>query len=178
MGTREKIHTNDLERIYDIACQYNVGELRILSPVATGSWSGRPEKMLTAEEISYLQQFHRNHNRQKNGPCVATSAYIESADMFGCNAGYHHLFIDAAGEVCPCDLTPISFGNITTQPLKEIWENMKRYFPQPRNSCLMSEISNKITASSLPLPPSQSTHLIPQIEPHTPFPGIYRRIFK
>jgi radical SAM protein with 4Fe4S-binding SPASM domain len=31
--------------------------------------------------------------------------------MFGCGAGFHHLFIDALGNVCPCDLTPLKLGN-------------------------------------------------------------------
>jgi MoaA/NifB/PqqE/SkfB family radical SAM enzyme len=91
----------------------------------------------------------------------------------GCIAGYQTLFIDASGEICPCDFTPLSFGNIKETPITEIWTQMKEYFPRPRTDCLMRDIAEKIDSSILPLSPNESKKIIPQIDEKSPASKIY-----
>lgn len=178
IGTRQKIRDGELEKIYETGCRLNVEEIRILSPVAAGRWTGCTDVMLQPEELSALQEFHAMHNRQKNGPCVATGAYIESETMFGCTGGYHHIYIDAAGEVCPCDLTPLSFGNIKKESLQDIWDKMAPYFPQPRPRCLMSTIAANITSDRLPLAPDESIRIMNGLAPPADLPVLFQRLYK
>jgi len=178
IGTREKIRNGELEKIYEQGRRLNVGEIRILSPVAVGLWAGCTEVMLRPEELTFLKEFHMRHNRLHNGPCVASSAYIESEIMFGCNGGYHHLYIDAAGEVSPCDLTPLSFGNVTKESLQDIWRKMGKYFLQPRSHCLMSDIATKINAEQFPLTPDESRKIISDLDPQNDLPVLYQRLLK
>jgi len=178
IGTRERIKNGELERMYQLGRKWNIGEMRIITPGATGNWAGCAEKMLTSDELQYLKEFHIKHNRSGNGPCVASFAYIESAEMFGCNAGYHSLFIDASGEVCPCDLTPLSFGNITKVPLTKIWTDMGEYFPQPRLKCLLGDIASKISRDKLPLPLHQSKEMIPRLDDNAQVPKLFRRLLR
>ncbi len=180
IGTREKIERGDLERIYEIASDWGVGEMRILAPVATGGLAGCAAAMLRHDELKELARFQVNKNRLPGGPAVANFAYLESNEMFGCGAGYHHLFIDASGEVCPCDLTPLSFGNLNDVPLQEIWELMGRHFPLPRCGCLMGDLGARAVSHgvSLPLPPEKSKALCPPPPKDRPLPEIYRRLFK
>jgi MoaA/NifB/PqqE/SkfB family radical SAM enzyme len=134
--------------------------------------------MLTPETRAALGRFHAAHNRRPGGPAVAAVPYLESAEMFGCGAGYHHLFIDATGEVCPCDLAPLSFGNVNDEPLASIWSRMGARFPQARCECLMKGLAEKVAAETLPLPREESETLCP-VTPHAaPMPEIYRRLFK
>jgi MoaA/NifB/PqqE/SkfB family radical SAM enzyme len=181
VGTREKIASGELERVYALACQWGVGELRLLAPVATGSAASRGSIMLSPRERRMLYDFHVDHNRRRGGPAVASFAYLESAEVFGCGAGYHHLFIDAAGEVCPCDLTPLSFGNVTREPLAGIWDRMGGLFARPRRSCLMGEIAGKLEAApggarGLPLPRAQSEELCASCAAGQDLPEGYRRL--
>jgi len=180
MATREKIADGQLERLYDLASQWSVGEFRILSPVATGGLAGRKAAMLTPSELQELYNFHVQHNRRRGGPAVACFAYLESEALFGCGAGFHHLFIDAAGEVCPCDLTPLSFGNVTAEPLAEIWRRMGRYFSQPRSGCLMQRLAEDFDfdALPLPLPRPRSEALCSTCLPDAQPPEGYRRLLK
>jgi len=162
VGTREKIAAGQLERMYALAAEWGAAEFRLLAPVSTGSAAACGTFMLAPHERRALVDFHVSHNRRRGGPAVASFAYLESADLFGCGAGYHHLFVDAAGEVCPCDLTPLSFGNALREPLSEIWRRMGEFFPRPRCSCLMGEIADKLDSAGgdqLPLPPERSEGL-------------------
>ena len=178
IATKDRIKRGEVKDIYELGQSLNVGEIRILSPVPTGSWIGRDDIMLSSKELQYLIEFHKKHNRSGDGPCIATFAHIESPEMFGCNAGYHHLFIDATGEVCPCDLTPLSFGNINDDSLETIWNSMEDYFPRPRLSCLMGEIGQNIKEKKLPVTVNKSKKLIPKIDKDTPLPNLYRRLLK
>jgi len=176
VGTRKRIASGCLERMYELAAGWGVGEFRVLAPVATGAAAGCQAFMLSQQEQNALKDFHAHHNRRGDGPAVASFAYLESAEMFGCGAGYHHLFIDAAGEVCPCDLTPLSFGNVRQEELASIWQRMARWFSRPRCKCLMGELAGKIPAgSSLPLPRQESELLCSTIAT-TPLPEVYRRL--
>ncbi|MBE3097157.1 MAG: radical SAM protein [Planctomycetes bacterium] len=177
IGTPAKLESGDLERMYALAAEWGAQELRILPPVATGGWAGRRGVMLTPETRAALGRFHAAHNRRPGGPAVAAVPYLESAEMFGCGAGYHHLFIDATGEVCPCDLAPLGFGNVNDEPLASIWARMGARFPQPRCECLMKGLAEKVAAETLPLPRARSEALCPAMPPAAPMPEVYRRLF-
>jgi len=176
IATKEKLNNGDLDRIYRLGEEYNVGEIRVISIVPTGSCIKENNLMLKFEEIERIREFHKSYNRRNKGPIVASFAQIESKDMFGCNAGYHHLFIDAAGEVCPCDLTPLSFGNVYEKPLDDIWNDMGKFFTKPRCSCLMGELSLKINTENLPLPPEESKLLMKEIKKDEDLPYMHKII--
>ncbi|RPI59091.1 MAG: hypothetical protein EHM48_09430, partial [Planctomycetaceae bacterium] len=180
VGTREKITSGELERMYELAAEWGVGEFRILSPVASGAAAGCRAFMLSPEDRKALYDFHVCRNRRGSGPAVAGFAYLESEDMFGCGGGYHHLFIDAAGEVCPCDLTPLSMGNACLEPLAEIWARMAKHFALPRTRCLMSHIAGLLTQgeATLPLPREISERILSTIPHDGDLPGAYKRLLK
>ena len=176
IATRERLNNGELQRIYDLACSLHVGEIRLNFPVATGRWAGSVHEQLNENELTMLKKFKHKLDKRRSGPRVTTLAEYESSDFTGCSTGYQTLFIDSSGEVCPCDFTPLSFGNIKDTPLKEIWRQMEAYFPRPRADCLMREIGDKIDSDVLPLPPSQSKEIIPKFKEDSPFPKIYKKL--
>jgi MoaA/NifB/PqqE/SkfB family radical SAM enzyme len=178
IATRDKIHNGELDRIYELACLLHVGELRLNFPIPTGRWAGQIDKQLLTEELHLLKNTRKRLNNKRSGPIVTTLAEYESEDFMGCNTGYQTLFIDSSGEVCPCDFTPLSFGNIKKTPLTEIWKQMEEYFPRPRADCLMREISSKINADVFPLPPDASKKMIPKFKEDSPYPKIYKKLSK
>ncbi|MCX6663754.1 MAG: SPASM domain-containing protein [Euryarchaeota archaeon] len=125
-----------------------------------------------------LKSIRKRLNKKRSGPIVTTLAEYESEDFMGCNTGYQTLFIDSSGEVCPCDFTPLSFGNIKDTPLKDIWKQMEEYFPRPRADCLMREISHKIDSEFFPLSPNESKKMIPHLDTESPYPKIYKKLTK
>jgi MoaA/NifB/PqqE/SkfB family radical SAM enzyme len=162
IGFAERIDSGEVERIYELARQWGVHEIRVPNPVATGGISGRPGLMLQPQQVRRLYDFHIEQNqRRDDGPIVTCFARIESKELFGCGAGYHHMFVDAAGEVCPCDVMPLSFGNLTEQPLTEIWDEMAVYFSRPRCACAMNAVAPRLPSDPvLPIIPQQSRLLV------------------
>ena len=57
IATRERIHNGELERIYDLACSLDVGELSIISPVATGQWVGCTNNQLKSKRTRIVKKY-------------------------------------------------------------------------------------------------------------------------
>ena len=179
IGTAGRIASGQLDAMYALAGRWGVQEFRLLAPVATGAQAGHAEFMLDAAGRQKLRRFHIDSNRaarRSGAPAVASFAYLESDKMFGCGAGYHHLFVDASGNVCPCDLTPLSFGSVVESSLSDIWASMGQYFPRPGCKCIMSQLAGKIAeGQTLPLPEAPSADLAEQLDP-SELPDGYKRI--
>jgi len=78
---------------------------------------------------------------------------------FGCGAGLTHLYIDGSGEVNPCNLVPISFGNLTQERLEPILEKMEKHFCKPRTRCVGQMLSRHIPDGRLPTSPQISARI-------------------
>jgi MoaA/NifB/PqqE/SkfB family radical SAM enzyme len=182
VATREKIASGQVQRLAQMAQTMHVHEFRILEPVATGAICGDMQWMLSPEESRTLYNFHKTWNRHNHNPAISGFSYLESDEMFGCGVGFHHLFIDAIGNVCPCDLTPLSFGNVLQKPLAEIWSEMGKIFSSPRCQCIMRKLAPAIaksnTAGPLPLSTEKSIKLCNALPPENKLPAVYKRLFK
>jgi MoaA/NifB/PqqE/SkfB family radical SAM enzyme len=181
VGTRGKIVGGQIERMAELGTQLGVMEFRILEPVPTGSLRGDENEILTEEESQWLLNFHKSWNRKQTGPAIACFSYLESSQMFGCGAGYHHVYVDAVGNVCPCDLTPLSFGNLLEEPLTKIWARLGEHFGQPRQACFMKELCKRtggLGDGELPLKLEASVEFCNKCAHDGNLPKIYRNILQ
>ena len=159
-----------LDSIFDFlgfAEKMKVDEVRILEPVPCGRLI-KEKIMLSDEDREKLIDVHKIANRSSKYPRVSVFPYIESKHMIGCTAGIDHLYIDAAGNVCPCDFTPLSFGNIKTESIKTILERMHTYFDRPREKCFMAEHYQEIAKEfddKLPLSVEKSIEICRRCKP-------------
>ena len=174
VASKSKVNDGEIERLYEFSKNHSVNELRIIPYVATGGGVDDAEEMLGLEEYRFLTSFHKEINKKKTGPVIESFSYIESEELFGCGAGYHHFFVDAAGNVCPCDLTPLSFGKVTEESLSIIWKKMKKYFPKPRSYCIMKQIAPKLKERKrLPVPFDESSRFVPPLKKKDTLPKMY-----
>ncbi|MFW5798371.1 MAG: radical SAM protein [Planctomycetota bacterium] len=178
VGLHERLVSGQLESMYDLACRWGVGEFRLLAPVPTGALLGQAGVMPSEHDGRAMVDFHRRHNREHTGPTVASFAWLESATMFGCGAGYHHLFVDAHGNACPCDLAPLSLGNVVDESVRAVWSRMARWFARPRRHCLMREVLPRLDPSTetLPLPRPQSEAICTACTHDGTLPDGYRHL--
>jgi MoaA/NifB/PqqE/SkfB family radical SAM enzyme len=138
VATRGLLRDNQLPGLHRLARGCGADELRIVEPMPCGLLAKNPEEvLLTDNEIRAVRDFHIRTNRAGGRPKVCAFNQIESPELFGCGAGTQHLFIDARGEVCPCDFTGMSFGNVAETPVAEIWTAMSEAMGGPRRHCFI-----------------------------------------
>lgn len=160
LGSHEVIDNNMLPQIYEIAKSWGAHEMRIVEPMPCGNLHDTDDStLLTPADIDQLRRFHIETNQHGKGPKVCAFNQIESPELFGCGAGTQHLFIDPEGEVCPCDFTPMSFGNVTSENIVDIWNRMTGALGNPRRNCFIQrhhKLIEKYANRQYPLPMADS----------------------
>jgi len=156
VATPENIEDAEMARYLELAGGLGVHEIRLLEPMPAGKLLDEESGCwITCEQREQLRRLHRRTNRSRHLPKVSAFAEIEHGDLYGCGAGFQHMYIDAEGNVCPCDFVPVSFGNVKDEPVKAIWERMNRAFARPRRTCFLMDNARKLKHAfngHLPIP--------------------------
>lgn len=166
VATREFVEQRHYEALWKIARDLHLHEFRIIEPMPCGQLDGASgDTLLTPQHIATLRDFHVQTNRRGIGPKVCAFNQIESPEYFGCGAGTQHLYIDAAGEVCPCDFTPLSFGNAGRDDMETIWLRMNHAMGDaPRRCCFIQKhhdlVHTTAAGAIYPLPPETSERIL------------------
>ncbi len=136
---------SDRKTLYDLlelGRKLGVQEVSLYDILAIGKWLEREDDTLTDEEREGTIEFHREVNQKgKDGPKVMAFSYFENPRTFGCMAGRRWIHITPAGDVIPCSYTPLTFGNVREEPLKEIWESVRRHaeYRKENSPCMIQD---------------------------------------
>jgi MoaA/NifB/PqqE/SkfB family radical SAM enzyme len=93
--------------------------------------------VITEEDRLKLVKLQDSYN-SRGKMTINYLGHFEGKECFGCNAGNKMVYVDAFGEVSPCVFTPMSFGNVQTESLPEIFAGMKRHFPS-EDGCFINK---------------------------------------
>lgn len=176
VATREMLRSGDVWRLIHFAHEIGAHEVRILETMPAGRLAGCPEtQLLTLEERRQLIEIQRKANWMSGCPKVTVFAHTESGDMFGCGAATQHSYIDAAGNLCPCDFVPLGFGNVFERPVADLWREMNAVVGRPRGRCLAMELAPLVAQEGhFPLRPVRSEAVCRGCEPVQELPRFYR----
>lgn len=142
-------------------------EVHLLEPSATGRLAGRADVLLSSAERRLIFDYQEQVAQDDDLPILSSYAYLESPDAFGCGAGLTHLYVDGSGEVCPCQLAPLSFGNVAREPLGTILERVGRHFRKPRVGCIGRLLAEHVAGCRLPAPPDLSQKICEECLPRS-----------
>jgi MoaA/NifB/PqqE/SkfB family radical SAM enzyme/SAM-dependent methyltransferase len=159
VATRDFLRRDRFLSFMRFAGRAGAREVHLLEPSASGRLAGRTDVLLTSDDRQHLNEYQKVVADDETLPILSAYAYIEAPGAFGCGAGLTHLYIDGSGEICPCQLVPISFGNIRTEPVRAILDRMAEHFRQPRAGCAGRILAKHIPKGDLPTPPSISEAL-------------------
>ncbi len=93
--------------------------------------------IITEEERLKLVDLQDQYNN-RGKMTVNYLGHFEGKECFGCNAGNKMVYVDAFGEVSPCVFTPLSFGNVRTSSITEIFAEMRQHFPS-EDGCFINK---------------------------------------
>ena len=169
-----------LERICELSRSLGAHEIRILENIPCGRLAAADSAMLLSpEERAALVDFQTRMNKRRRGIKVAVFNHIESDARFGCGAGSQHAYLDAAGNLYPCDFVPLSFGNVREKTLPDLWASLHGALGRPRCGCLAMELWRRKLLeghTTLPVPPAESVAIAAALPQDGPLPGFYRTL--
>ena len=167
VGTHDFLEPERFLKFMEFAGKAGAKEVHLLEPSATGRLAGRTDVLLKEEDRKRILDYQQEVSKRADLPILSGFTYLESHDAFGCGAGLTHLYIDGSGEVNPCNLVPLSFGNLTKEPLEQILDRMGKHFCKPRSSCVGHLLSRYISEGQLPTPPEVSMEICEKYLPKT-----------
>jgi MoaA/NifB/PqqE/SkfB family radical SAM enzyme len=153
VATRDFLKRGRFISFMEFARDRGALEVHLLEPSATGKLAGHKDILLKKEGRDLIIRYQKEIAEIEDMPILSSITYLESSGAFGCGAGLTHLYIDGSGEVCPCNLVPLSFGNIRSQSLESILDDMAVHFSKPRCNCVGKILSGRIPEGETPAPP-------------------------
>ena len=159
VATRDFLRKDKFWTFMKFVSKIGALEVHLIEPSATGKLAGRSDVLLKQADRELMWNYQSAVAKDDSLPILSSFLYLESPHAFGCGAGLTHLYIDGSGEVCPCNLVPISFGNITHEPLLGILNKMSLYFRKPRSGCVAQVLSKHILDKKLPVGPERSIQI-------------------
>ena len=158
-----------------------VHEIRFLENLPAGRLLDISRNRLLSEtDREKLRIFHKQMNRMNRSlPKVSVFSHAESSKLYGCGAGTQHSYIDATGNLCPCDFVPLAFGNIGETPVRKLWPEMNRLIGKPRDICMILELHGKILSRQqniLPLSVSDSRQIACSLRKVDALPRFYTKL--
>ena len=171
----------EIFKVIDFFKDIGINDLRLTSPILSGKLTTKPEERLSAENVKTIFEIQKKCTQTKGYPGVFAYDFFESEKYYGCGAGFNYMFIDSQGNVCPCDFTMLSFGNIFERPLQEIWEETSRHFCTPGPACY-ANLSNDVVFSKKkaewPLKKQATLEILEECPSYDPkrLPEFYKRM--
>lgn len=131
-STKSNTIKGNYKKIYNLAQELGSKNFMLFDGVPPASNLKDTSDVCTAEQREEIYKYSAEIFKQKKIPPLSASPWIEtSVEAFlgglGCLAGNVQYYVSAYGDVAPCDFTPLSFGNIRSEPLKNIWMRMVRH---------------------------------------------------
>ncbi len=128
-ATPEFVREGKLSRVAELGAQWRVHEISVFNAVPTGRFLRACEVMVSDEDRQAILQVAEDLNkRYGRRPRIITKAWTNRGKGFsryiGCMSGHYQFHVTAQGDLTPCDLTPLSFGNVNTESVADIWERL------------------------------------------------------
>lgn len=164
---KDAFYNGTFEKIMDMSKSFQGSILQLIKPKPAGGWLDSGADTFSDKDLDYIKDKVTRYNLDKiykDYTFISPMFMEESPSMWGCTAGgTDRFYINAKGDLQPCEFLNISFGNIQTDDFDTIYENMRKVFEIP-GDCLLCEkysreileLKNEHQLKILPLPPELS----------------------
>jgi MoaA/NifB/PqqE/SkfB family radical SAM enzyme len=131
--TNENAKDGELQKVIQLAEREKVFVLLNLAAMA-GKWQENKKIVLDGESKRIVTQL-------RNNPYVRQNTMYNFRLKEGCPAGLEKVYVTSYGDVTPCTLTHISYGNIRNKSFTSIVTEMRKniFYRQQSVSCLRCE---------------------------------------
>jgi len=163
----DDFYNGTFERIMEVARDFKACQIQIIKPKPAGGWLEIEDIKFTPKDLSYIKAKVNQYNLQEEFseyPSISAQIIEEDQAVFGCTAGgTDRFYINAKGDLQPCEFLNLSFGNIAVDRFEDIYQKMRSCFDWGGECFLCESCSKEIYRlyqqkglTSLPLSPELS----------------------
>ncbi len=137
---REAFTNGDFERIMEKAAEFQACLVQLIKPKPAGAWLESPSLAFRRQDLDHVTELVRRYNHDPayvRYPAISAQVLVEDPSRFGCTAGgTDRFYINAKGDVQPCEFLNLCFGNIADEPFPAIYARMRQAFFPPGETWL------------------------------------------
>jgi len=178
----------NFEKVMQQAKDFGGFLIQIIKPKPSGGWLESGVEEYAAEDFALIREKVNKYNLKKefkDFPAISAQIIEEDPDMFGCTAGgTDRVYINAKGDVQPCEFLNVSFGNIIEEDFEVIFKRMRKVFEIPQTCISCEKYAKDIyklyhdnNLKQLPLPKELSQQIFDKMDRNRPT-RIYEKIEK
>jgi len=184
--SRDDFFDGTFEKVMDRANAFGAVLVQMIKPKPAGGWLESGAAAFSPADLALVREKLTGFNNLKafrRYPAIAPMIIDEDHDHFGCTAGgTDRFYINAKGDVQPCEFLNLSFGNIADEPFAAIYQRMRKRFETPGDCWLCEKYSATIAGlfrehrlTSLPLYPGLSEQVLAKLEQGN-VPAFYEKV--
>lgn len=182
----EDFRNGNFEKVMQQAKDFGGSLIQIIKPKPSGAWLEKGVEHYTPKDYTLIKQKVNIYNlasRYRDYPAISAQIIEEDQEMFGCTAGgTDRVYLNAKGDVQPCEFLNISFGNIVDEDVGLIYQRMREAFKIPQ-TCISCEkyardiyrLYQEHDLKQLPLPQELTQQICAKMTQDNPT-RIYQRI--
>ncbi len=185
---RGSFYNGDFEKLMEKAKGFNACLIQLIKPKPSGGWLESGIKDFSKQDLDKVKGLIHQYNndpRFRDYPSISAQIIEEDPNVFGCTAGgTDRFYINAKGDVQPCEFLNISFGNIAQGDFVDIYKRMRACFEKPGECWLCEKYAPSILKifqqndlKALPLDKELSKSVYSDWD-RGPFTKIYKKIEK
>ncbi|UCG53290.1 MAG: radical SAM protein [Candidatus Latescibacterota bacterium] len=145
---KEAFQNGLFEQLMDKSREFGAAFVQLIKPKSAGGWldGGADEFAETdLQRVKDMVNMYNSERKYEKYPSISAQIIEEDKRMFGCTAGgTDRFYINAKGDVQPCEFLNISFGNIAQEDFHSIYLRMRNLFEKPGECWLCEKYSNTI----------------------------------
>lgn len=177
--TKDILYSGRIYEFINFAAGLGVHEIRILRPKPCGKLIKGDFEILEEQDVKKFVELQYEINQDPSLPAIMSLPHIGTINNFGCSAARTHVYVNADGDVCPCDFVPMGFGNIAEEAFTDIYKRMLKSFPEHSHGCI-SQLAyreiDRLSGGKLPLKDPEGIKQVMASLGKRPVPKLYRKL--
>jgi MoaA/NifB/PqqE/SkfB family radical SAM enzyme len=158
-----ELRSGQLPTLMDLARDLGCVYVQLIHPKPAGGWLCQSEGM--QRDAAVIDQVRAEHCRSNSR---AAQAFEEAPGVLGCTAGgIDRFYVNAHGELQPCEFLNLSFGNLVTEDFDTVFGRMREAFPDARCDWLcctqaagIQALANRTAPPRTPVPWDETQTLV------------------
>lgn len=182
----EDFSNGNFEKVMQRAKDLGGFLIQLIKPKPSGGWLESGVQEYSSKDFEVVKDKVNMYNLKReyaDFPSISAQIIEEDPDMFGCTAGgTDRVYINAKGDVQPCEFVNASFGNIIEEDFNVIFTRMRKAFETPQTTIMCEKYAKDIHKlyvdnhlKQLPLPKGISKHIFDGMKHNNPT-KIYQKI--
>jgi MoaA/NifB/PqqE/SkfB family radical SAM enzyme len=141
-------YNGTFEAVMERAREFNAAIIQLIKPKPAGGWLEDGADLFSDEDLNQVKKLVNNYNLNKKFkayPAISAQIMEEDVALYGCTSGAtDRFYLNAKGDVQPCEFLNISFGNILQEDFEVIYGRMREQFKTPGVCWLCEEYAGMV----------------------------------